>query len=45
MHDGEANILDSRVEGHPASHVIEDLGLRQPHYAERCREGLFGHEQ
>ena len=45
MYDGEGNILDSRVEGHPASHVIEDLGLRQPHYAERCREGLFGHEQ
>ena len=45
MYDGDGNILDSRVEGHPASHVIEDLGLRQPHYAERCREGLFGHEQ
>ena len=45
MYDGEGNILDSRVEGHPASHVIEELHLRDPHYAERCREGLFGHEQ
>ena len=45
MYDGEGNILDSRVEGHPASHVIEELHLRDPHYAERCRKGLFGHEQ
>ena len=45
MYDGDGNLLDSRVEGHPASHVIEDLGLRQPHYAAHCMEGLFGHEQ
>ena len=45
MYDGDGNLLDSRVEGHPASHVIETLGLRQPRYAERCREGLFGYEQ
>ena len=44
MYDGEGNLLDSRVEGHPPSHVIEALGLRQPHYAAHCREGLFGHE-
>ena len=45
MYDGAGNLLDSRVEGHPPSHVIETLGLREPRYAERCREGLFGHER
>ena len=45
MYDGEGNLLDSRIEGHPASHVIEALGLREPRYAERCREGLFGYEE
>ena len=45
MYDGEGSLLDSRVEGHPPSHVIETLGLRQPNYAAYCREGLFGHEQ
>ena len=44
-YDGDGNLLDSRVEGHPPSHVIETLGLREPHYAERCSEGLFGYEQ
>ena len=45
MYDDEGNLLDSRIEGHPPSHVIEALGLREPCYAERCREGLFGYEE
>ena len=45
LYDGEGNLLDSRIEGHPPSHVIETLDLRHPGYAERCRKGLFGYEQ
>ena len=28
----------------PVSHVVEELGLRKPRYAEMCRNGLFGRE-
>lgn len=37
--------LSTRVEDAPASHVIETLGLREPRYAERCMDGLFGSEE
>ena len=43
--DGKGELLDSRIEGNPPSHIIEQLGLRTPDYAERCKRGLFGFEE
>lgn len=40
----DGDLLSSRTEDAPASHVIEKLGLRYPGYADRCAGGLFGHE-
>ena len=42
--DAQNRLLETCVSDEPPSHVIESLGLRYPGYAERCREGLFGHE-
>lgn len=42
--DGTDNLLESHVESDPPSHVIDQLGLRQPGYAQACAEGLFGNE-
>ena len=42
--DGEGRQLWAMVEDAPPSKVIEHLGLRVPHYAMRCAEGLFGFE-
>ena len=42
--DKTNRLLDTRIENDPPSHIIDALGLRYPGYAERCREGLFGHE-
>ena len=43
--DDKGELLDSRIEGDPPSHIIEQLGLRTPDYAERCKRGLFGFEE
>ena len=42
--DAQNRLLETCVSDEPPSHVIESLGLGYPGYAERCREGLFGHE-
>lgn len=42
--DKENHLLETDIENDPPSHIIDALGLRYPGYAERCREGLFGHE-
>ena len=44
MYDGKGNTLDSRIETQPPSRVINALRLREPHYAERCKVGLFGYD-
>lgn len=42
--DAHMNLLETAVEDDPPSHVIEELGLRRPEYARKCKDGLFGHE-
>lgn len=42
--DGENKLLESRIESDPATHIIDELGLTQPCYADRCATGLFGYE-
>ena len=44
IYDGKGNTLDSRIETQPPSRVINALRLREPHYAERCKVGLFGYD-
>ena len=44
MTDGNGNVLKSWTEDCPTSHVIDELRLAEPNYAETCREGLFGRE-
>ena len=45
MTDGNGNILKSWTEECPTSHVIDELRLAEPDYAETCRNGLFGNER
>ncbi len=45
MTDGGGNVLKCWSEDCPPSHVIDELHLAEPAYAETCREGLFGHER
>lgn len=42
--DEEGNMLESAIEEAPTDHVIEALHLKEPVYAARCRDGLFGFE-
>lgn len=37
-------LLETRIENDPPSHIIDELKLREPKYAERCVKGLFGYE-
>lgn len=43
--DERGTCLESRVENDPPSHIIEHFGLREPGYAQTCRDGLFGFER
>ena len=42
--DKENNLLETKVEAEPPSHIIESLGMKYPGYADRCAGGLFGFE-
>lgn len=42
--DERHELLETRTESDPPSHIIEALGLRYPGYADRCAAGLFGFE-
>ena len=41
LYDAEMRIVGYRRESRPAREIIDELGLRKPGYAARCREGLF----
>ena len=42
IYDGQNNVVDSYTYTQPVSKTIELLGLREPHYAQRCIDGLWG---
>jgi len=44
FYDEAHRLLETRTEDAPASHIIGYLMLREPNYAERCANGLFGYE-
>ena len=43
--DAKGDVIESRTEECPTSHVIDALRLAEPNYAETCRKGLFGNER
>ena len=44
FYDKENHLLETEVESEPPSHIIDELGLKFPGYADRCAGGLFGFE-
>ena len=40
--DRNMNEVSSWIEARPACEIIEELGLREPTFADRCMNGLFG---